>query len=164
MTAALYADAVSDIRSLLTELDRHPERFQTFSLHVDLAASGNLVVYETKRAKGQTDSLYYGRRKGEDAPRKMTQEAAFAAIDRFFALGEFLALADAPEDVLDEAYPHCGVRFSFRKKGAAQSRSLFMVFIGFNDAADALAYAEKRGGAGLVSTRPHRGQKLFEWK
>ena len=64
MNAALYADYVADLRGLFTELDRHPERFQTFSAHLELAVAGGLVVYETARRKGQTDNLYYGRPAG----------------------------------------------------------------------------------------------------
>ena len=61
MMAALYADYVADLRTLFGELDRRPDLFQTFDVRLELAAAGGLVVYETKRRKGQTDSLYYGR-------------------------------------------------------------------------------------------------------
>ncbi len=75
----------------------------------------------------------------------MPEATAFAAIDRFLGLGAHLALSDAlPEGtLLDEAFPHCAVKLAYRKKGAPKAQSLSMIFIGFNDEADALAYAER---------------------
>ena len=168
MDVAFYADYIAGLRSVFAELDQHPERFQTFSLHVDLLAAGNLVVYETKRAKGQTDSVYFGRPASTGTSQKMTQVAAFSAIDRFFGLGQFVALKaqaemDAPS-VKDE-YPHCAVNFTYRKKGEPQFRSMLMIFIGFNDDEDARGFAAT-GSDRLVQAgeRPFSGQKLFEWR
>jgi hypothetical protein len=39
-----------------------------------------------------------------------------------------------------------------------------MIFIGFNDEADALGYAEHFTGLPLVTTRPLAGEKLHEWR
>ena len=168
MDVAFYADYIAGLRSVFAELDQHPERFQTFSLHIDLLAAGNLVVYETKRAKGQTDSVYFGRPASTGTSQKMTQAAAFSAIDRFFGLGQFVALkaeteVDAPS-VKDE-YPHCAVNFTYRKKGEPQFRSMLMIFIGFNDDEDARGFAAT-GSDRLVQAgeRPFSGQKLFEWR
>ncbi len=164
--AALYADYVAELRSLLSELDQNPDRFQTFDVRLELAAAGGLVVYETKRRKGQTDSLYYGRSSESGDNRQLSQASAFAALDRFFALGQFVALSGEGEArALDAGYPHCAVNFSYRKKGQPSARSMLMVFIGFNDEADALQYVSAAdGGSAFVTERPCRSVKAYEWK
>ncbi len=166
MQAALYADYIADLRTLFLELDRRPELFQTFDVRLELAAAGGLVVYETKRSKGQTDSLYYGRPAETDARRQISQASAFAALDRFFALGQFLALTgEAGARPMDARYPHCAVNFSYRKKGQPAARSMLMVFVGFNDEADALDHAAAAEGApAFVTERPCRTAKAYEWK
>ncbi|MCM2401358.1 hypothetical protein NBH20_09335 [Rhizobium sp. S153] len=167
MTIALYADYVADLRSLFTELDRSPEQFQTFDVRLELAAAGGLIVYEARRRKGLTDSLYYGRSASTGANQQISQATAFAAIDRFLALGQFIALAgDASQNhAMDAGYPHCAVNFSYRKKGHPKALSMLMVFIGFNDDADALAYAEKATGtSAFVTARPCKGDRAHEWK
>lgn len=171
MKISLYADYVAELKALFSELDRHPERFQTFSAHLELAAAGSLVVYETKRRKGQTDSLYYGRPAEAASNQQISQSSAFAAIDRFFALGQFLALSGEASDqaagdgsrTIDAQYPHCAVNFSYRKKGQPVARSMLMVFVGFNDDADALQHASA-GSAAFVVERPHRTERSYEWK
>lgn len=164
--AALYADYVVELRSLFSELDQYPDRFQTFDVRLELAAAGGLVVYETKRRKGQTDSLYYGRSSQNGDNRQLSQASAFAAIDRFFALGQFVALSgEGEERPLDAQYPHCAVNFSYRKKGQPSARSMLMVFIGFNDDADAQQHvAAAEVGSVFVTERPCRGAKAYEWK
>ncbi|MCO6179050.1 hypothetical protein [Ciceribacter sp. RN22] len=167
MPPALYADLIADLRPLVAELGEHPERFQTWDAHMELAAAGGLVVLKTKRAKGVVDSLFWGRAPGSTENKQLPEATAFAAIDRFLGLGAHLALADAlPEGtVLDEAFPHCAVRFSYRKKGAPKARSLSMIFIGLNDEAEALAYAERPASTlPLVTSRPLVGAKLHEWR
>lgn len=166
MQAALYADYVADLRTLFSELDRRPELFQTFAVRLELAAAGGLVVYETKRRKGQTDSLYYGRSAEGGASRQMSQASAFAALDRFLALGEFVALAgEEGARPMDARYPHCAVNFSYRKKGQPAARSMLMVFVGFNDEADALDYVSAADGApAFVTERSCRTAKAYEWK
>jgi hypothetical protein len=166
MMAALYADYVADLRTLFGELDRQPNRFQTFDVRLELAAAGGLVVYETKRRKGQTDSLYYGRSTESGDNRQLSQASAFAALDRFFALGQFVALSgEGQVCALDAGYPHCAVNFSYRKKGQPSARSMLMVFVGFNDEADALQYVSAAdGGSAFVTERPCRGAKAYEWK
>lgn len=168
MTPALYADDITELRTLFGELDQHPDRFQTYNLHVDLAAAGNLVVYETKRQRGQVDSIYYGRPSKGGAPQRISQATAFAAIDRFFSLGQFLALktgTDASELTVDAEFPHCAVSFSYRKKGAPAARSMLMIFVGFNDDADALTHASSVDGKFVtVAERPLRTDRVFEWK
>jgi hypothetical protein len=162
---AFYADLIADLRALFTELDRQPELFQTYDVHLELAAAGSVVVYETKRAKGVVDSLFWGRAPKATENRQISQATAFAAIDRFFALGEFLALSDdlPAGAVLDDAYPHCAVRLSCRRKGSPKARSLSMVFIGFNDEADATAFAGTNPGTvPLVTSRPLMGKRLHE--
>jgi hypothetical protein len=54
MNVAFYADYIADLRTLFTDLDSRPEGFQTFDVRLELAVAGGLVVYETKRRKGQT--------------------------------------------------------------------------------------------------------------
>ncbi|OJF89805.1 hypothetical protein [Pararhizobium antarcticum] len=171
MNVARYADAIADLRILFTDLDRMSEQFQTFDVRLELAAAGNLVVYETRRRKGQTDSLYYGRPAATGQNQQISQATAFSAIDRFFALGQFVALtgamatgsASAPHAV-NAQYPHCAVNFSYRKKGQPVARSMLMVFIGFNDEADLTQFlAAMDDVSALVSKRPHHAPKEHEW-
>jgi hypothetical protein len=165
MTVSFYADDIAALRVLFSELDRSPELFQTFDVRLELAAGSSLVVYETKRRKGQTDSLYYGRPAAGDANRQISQAAAFAAIDRFFALGQFIALTGEAAQTLDARYPHCAVNFSYRRKGHPAARSMLMVFVGFNDEADALQYASAVDDPpAFVSARPYKSAKAYEWK
>ncbi|RFZ87432.1 hypothetical protein D0Y60_11695 [Shinella sp. WSJ-2] len=165
MPVSFYADAIAELRTLFAQLDRNPDLFQTFDMRLELAAAGSLVVYETKRRKGQTDSLYYGRPSADDANRQISQAAAFAAIDRFFALGQFIALTGEAAQALDTQYPHCAVNFSYRKKGHPAARSMLMVFVGFNDEADAAEYVAKaENSAAFISERPYKSAKAYEWK
>lgn len=163
---AHYADYVADLRILFSDLDNRPELFQTFDVHMELAAAGGLVVYETKRRKGQTDSLYYGRASETAARQQISQATAFAALDRFFALGQFIALSGGQsERPLDAGYPHCAVNFSYRKKGQSAAKSMLMVFIGFNDEADAQRYVSQADvPSAFVAERPFRAAKAYEWK
>lgn len=125
------------------------------------------MVVKSKRAKGLVDSLFWGRAPGSSENKQLPEATAFAAIDRFLALGAHLALSDALPDgkLLDEAHPHCAVKFAYRKKGAPKAKSLSMILIGFNDEADALGYAERSGESlPLVKHRPLAGAKLHEWR
>ena len=167
MPPALYTDLTAALRPLLTELLQSPDLFQTWDAHLELVAAGGLVVVKSKRAKGVVDSLFWGRAPGSTESKKLPEATAFVAIDRFLGLGAHLALSDALPDgaVLNAAYPHCAVKLSFRKKGAPKARVLSMIFIGFNDEADALAFAEQSGNTlPLVTSRPLNGAKLFEWR
>jgi hypothetical protein len=167
MPAALYSDLTADLRSLLIGLAQTPESFQSWDAHIELAAAGGLVVLQTKRAKGVVDSLFWGRPPKAAENRQLPEAAAYAAIDRFLGLGAHLALADAlpPGITLDEDFPHCAVRLAYRKKGAAKSRSLSMIFIGFNNAADAHAYAARAGETlPLAAARPLMTERLHEWR
>lgn len=166
MNVAFYADYVAHLRTLFCELDSRPELFQTFDVHMELAAAGGLIVYETKRSKGQTDSLYYGRSADSAANRQISQARAFAAIDHFLALGEFVALTGegAPDRTVDTRFPHCAIRFSYRKKGQPAARSMLMVFVGFNDEADALRHVAEAEPSAFVTERPHRGDRAYEWR
>ncbi|PPJ48918.1 hypothetical protein C0075_03435 [Rhizobium sp. KAs_5_22] len=175
MSVEFYADYVRPLRTLFAELDQHPEWFQTYDVHIELAASGKLVVYETKRQKGQTDSLYYGRSGPGDSPRQIAQAAAFAAIDHFMALSQFLAFNGKLENLKGEEaaqvltigsqYPSCAIRFAYRKKGQPNAKAMFMIFVGFNDDHDADEYVAKIADpATLVDSRPLRGDKVYEWK
>lgn len=164
MNVALYADYVAELKSLFAELDRYPERFQTYTARFELAAAGNLVVYETRRRKGQTDSLYYGRSGATGANQQISQATAFAAIDRFFALGEFVALTGEAGTPVDTQYPHCAVNFSYRKKGQPVTRAMLMVFVALNDEADALQYVlQADDPSAFVIERPWRAEKSYEW-
>mgnify|MGYP001563175053 CR=1 FL=1 len=166
MPVALYADYIADLKTLFSELDRHSDRFQSLDVRLELAAAGSLVVYETKRRKGQTDSLFYGRSAATGANQRISQATAFAAIDRFFALGAFIAFSgEGSEEAVHTDYPHCAVNFSYRKKGQAAAKSMLMVFIGFNDEADALRYVSASGGpSGFVMERPFRTERFHEWR
>lgn len=166
MPVALYAEYIADLKTLFSELDRHSDRFQSFDVRMELAAAGSLVVYETKRRKGQTDSLFYGRSAATGANQQISQAVAFAAIDRFFALGAFVALSgENREEAMHTDYPHCAVNFSYRKKGQPTARSMLMVFVGFNDEADAERYVSASGEAsGFVTERPCRTGRFHEWR
>lgn len=175
MTVERYADYVKDLRVLFAELDQHPERFQTFNLHVELAAADKLVVYETKRQKGQTDSLYYGRSGPDGAHRRIARNTAFAAIDHFMALHQFLAFngklknlkgEDAAQSLtIGSQYPSCAVRFAYRKKGQPRAQAMFMIFVGFDDDHDADQYVETIADPSiLVESRPLRSDSVYEWK
>lgn len=173
MNVARYADYIGDLRALFSELDRRSERFQTFDVRLELVAAGSLVVYETKRRKGQTDSLYYGRSAATGQNQQISQAAAFTAIDRFFALGQFVAFSDQTAAagratqgrLVDTQYPHCAVNFSYRKKGQAVARSTLMVFVGFNDESDALEFLSTTDEHwAFVTERPHHTEKSHEWK
>lgn len=167
MPPALHTDLTATLRPLLSELHHTPDLFQTWDAHLELVAAGGRVVVKSKRAKGLIDSLFWGRAPGSSENKQLPEAVAFAAIDRFLGLGAHLALSDAlPEGaVLDEAFPHCAVKLAYRKKGAAKAKSLAMIFIGFNDEADALSYAERSSGQlPLVVTRPLMTQKLHEWR
>ena len=173
MPVEFYADYVRPLRALLAELDRHPERFQTYEVHIELAASGKLVVYETKRRKGQTDSLYYGRSGPGESPRQIAQATAFAAIDHFMTLSQFLAFNGKLENLKGEdaaqsltigsQYPSCAVSFAYRKKGQPKARAMFMIFVGFNDDHDAEQYIAKIADPSILAeSRPLRGDKVYE--
>ncbi|THV15612.1 hypothetical protein [Rhizobium rhizophilum] len=167
MPPALTTDLTAALRPLLAELHHTPDLFQTWDAHLELVAAGGLVVVKSKRAKGVVDSLFWGRAPKATENKQLPEATAFAAIDRFLGLGAHLALSDAlPEGtVLDETYPHCAVKFSYRKKGAPKAKSLSMIFIGFNDETDAMAYAERSGDTlPLVTSRPLMSGKLHEWR
>lgn len=172
MNVARYADYIGDLRALFSELDRRSERFQTFDVRLELVAAGSLFVYETKRRKGQTDSLYYGRSAATGQNQQISQAVAFSAIDRFFALGQFVALADqvaagrGPHArSVNAQYPHCAVNFSYRKKGQAVARSMLMVFVGFNDETDAVEFISMTDEPwAFVTQRPYHTAKSHEWK
>lgn len=175
MPVEFYADYVRHLRTLFAELDQHPERFQTYDVHIELAATGKLIVYETKRQKGQTDSLYYGRSGPDGAHRQIAQSTAFTAIDHFMALSQFLAFNGNLEKLKGEEaaqaltigsqYPSCAVRFAYRKKGQPKAMSMFMIFVGFNDDRDAEQYVAKIADPSiLVDSRPLRADKVYEWK
>lgn len=167
MPLALYTDLTATLRPLLTELHQIPDLFQTWDAHLELVAAGGLVVVKSKRAKGLVDSLFWGRAPGSSENKQLPEATAFAAIDRFLGLGAHLALSDAlPEGaVLDEAFPHCAVKLAYRKKGAPKAQSLSMIFIGFNDEAEAFAHAELAGETlPLVTARPLMGERLHEWR
>ncbi len=167
MPPAFFADLTATLRPLLSELHQSPDLFQTWDAHLELVAAGGLVVVKSKRAKGLVDSLFWGRAPGSTENKQLPEATAFAAIDRFLGLGAHLALSDAlPEGtVLNEAYPHCAVKLTYRKKGSPKALSLSMIFIGFNDEADALAYAERSGGTlPLAIARPLLGERLHEWR
>lgn len=174
MPVEFYADYMRDLRALFAELDQQPERFQTYDVHIELAAAGKLVVYETRRRKGQTDSLYYGRSGTNESPRRMTQATAFAAIDHFMGLSQFLAFNGHVDDLkarnatdalpIGAQYPSCAVSFAYRKKGQPKARAMFMIFVGFNDDQDAERYAAGLSDPSvLVSSRPLRTDKIYEW-
>ena len=172
MTVAQYADYIADLRTLFGELDRRPEVFQTMDVRLELTVAGGLVVYEARRRKGQTDRLYYGRSATSGRHQQISQAAAFTAIDRFFALGQFAALsakiatdsAGQPQSV-NAQYPHCAVNFSYRKRGQPESRSMLMVFVGFNNDADASQFAATVDDPSVfVTQRPHAAVTTHEWR
>ena len=171
MNIARYADYIGNLRTLFVELDQHPERFQTFEVHIELAVGAEHLVYETRRRKGQTDSLYYGRSGGGGKNRQVSQAVAFTAVDSFFSLGQFLALTGqqdgdgSGQTSVDSQYPHCAVAFSYRKKGQPETRSMLMVFVGLTDEDDALrCISSVADGSIFVGERPYHAAKIHEWK
>jgi hypothetical protein len=164
MTVSFYADYIAELRTLFAELNNESDLFQTLDVHIELIAAGSLVVYETKRRKGQTDTLFYGRPAEATSNRQISRETASAAITHFLSLGQFIALTGQTRQPLEMQYPHCAVNFSYRKKGQSAGRSMLMVFVGFNDDADASAYAASANDpAAFVSARPYHTSKAYEW-
>lgn len=175
MTVERYADYLRELRTLFAELDKQPDRFQTFHVHIELAAAGKLVVYQKTKRKGQTDSLYYGRSGRTGTARQIAQETAYGAIDHFMALGQFVAFNGNLENLKGEdaaqvltvgsQYPSCAVNFTYRKKGQPMARTMFMILVGFNDDEDADKYVSTLGDPSiLVDERPLRSDKVYEWK
>jgi hypothetical protein len=165
MTVSFYADYIAELRTLFAELNDDSDLFQTFHVHIELVAAGSLVVYETKRRKGQTDNLFYGRPAQTTSNRQISRETAAAAINHFFSLGQFIALTGTTGQPLEMQYPHCAINFSYRKKGHPAERAMLMVFVGFNDDTDASDYAgSANDAAAFVCARPYHTPKAYEWK
>jgi hypothetical protein len=163
MTASSYADYVKELREVLADLVSQPDRYQTFSLHVELVMGSNLLVYETGKRKGQTDSIAYFRAPSGDSP--VAPEAAYERVQAFLAMQDHIALSGNPMINLNEEYPHAVINIEHRARGAEFRKSMQMILVGVNDADDAAAYAAAAGvPSALVSIRPHRSARLWEWK
>lgn len=163
MTASLYADYIQDLKATLDDLHERPDRYQSFNLHVELAMGAQLLVYETTRRKGQTDTIAYARTpKGNS---QVSPAIAYQRVAAFLAMQDHIALTGNPMISLNDEYPHAVVSFEHRAKGAAFKSSMKMLFVGVNDAEDASRYLGLIGQpAAVVSARPHRSDKLWERK
>ncbi|EJJ26205.1 hypothetical protein [Rhizobium sp. CF142] len=163
MIASLYADYVQDLKARLNDLFERPDRYQTFDLHVELAMGAALLAYETKRQKGQTDTIAYARTAKGNV--QVSPELAQQRISSFLTMQGHIALTGEPMISLNEEYPHAVISFEHRARGAPLKSSMKMIFVGVNDAEDAGRYFEMTGEpAAIVTTRPHRSKRLWEWK
>ncbi len=163
MTASPYADYISDLKAILDDLYERPDRYQTFELHIELAMGASLLVYETKRRKGQTDTIAYART--PDGNAQIAPATAYQRVASFMAMRNHIALSGEPMIALNEEYPHAVINFEYRAKGAPFKTSMKMIFVGVNDADDAARYLAMAGGPGaIVTARPHSSSRLWEWK
>ena len=166
MTAADYADYMQDLRALLEEIDTRPENFRTLDVHIELAHKGMLFVYETRKKMGETDSIYYARMARTGANKQVSQKTAYDAIAAFTRLNQFVALTGANNDAspIDD-HPSCAFSIEFRRTGMEKKTSTRMIFLGFTNIADARTYSESaEGDERLISDRPFRSDRVWEWK
>lgn len=166
MPAALYSDYMDDLRALIEQIDGRPDDFRTLDVHIELAHKGMLFVYETKKGKGQTDSIYYARMASSGANKQISQKTAFDAVSAFMKLGQFVALTGEKTSgdgaiAGREEHPSCAVAISYRKTGMPSKRSMKMIFLGFPDDEAALAQGE---AGDIVTARPHGSERVWEWK
>jgi hypothetical protein len=163
MTASIYTDYVHDLKATLDDLYERPDRYQTFDLHIELAMGDALLVYQTRRQKGQTDTIAYAR-----TPKGNTQVSpatAYQRVSAFLTMQNHIALTGEPMIGLNAEYPHAVISFEHRAKGASFKSSMKMIFVGVNDADDASRYrAITKEPAAIVTTRPHHSVRLWEWK
>ncbi len=172
MTAALFADYAKDLKVLLDEIDTKPENFRSFDLHIDLAHRGLLFVYETRRQKGQTDSIYYARMAKTGANKQVSQKTAYDAVSAFLGHAQFLALtgdfagAEGAEGTTVEGdYPTCAVAFTYRRTGMEKARSMRMILLGFASDEEAQAHAATVADTPtFASRRPLLSERVWEWK
>jgi hypothetical protein len=163
MTASRYTDYIQDLKAALDDLHGNSDRYQTFDLHAELAMGANLLVYETRKRKGQIDTMAYARTPAGNKP--IAPDMARDRVLSFLAMQEHIALTGDPMISLNEEYPHAVISFEHRVKGAALKKSMKMIFAGVNDAEDAARYVTAAGNpAAIVSARPHSSKKLWEWK
>lgn len=174
MTAAFYRDYVVDLKSRIDDLHAHEDSYQTYDLTMELLAKKTLVSYAMKKAKGQTDSLFYRRDTTTGEGNQMQQQTAYGVFSGFFGLGQFLAFT-GNADGLDETefaemltagwdYPVCAVHFAYRRKGQSKARSTRMHFVGLNGEGDADAYRRKLSRSDVVvDQRPFSSSILWEW-
>lgn len=175
MTAAFYRDYVVDLKSRIDDLHAAPDIFQTYDLTMELLAQKTLVSYSMKRAKGQSDSLFYRRDTATGEGAQMQQQTAYGIFAGFFGLGQFLAFTGDTHG-LDErqfaemltaewAYPVCAVHFAYRRKGQAKATSTRMHFVGLNGESDAETYRLKLSRSELIADqRPLSSTFLWEWR
>ena len=161
MTVSFYADYAHDLNATFQELHENPTRFQSYGLHLELKVSDTLVVYETKRRKGVTDSIYYARRPAGD--HQISADTAYKNMSAFLHLGQHVALTGDPVVELSGEYPFLAIDFAFRRLGGSQARSTKMILVGLNDDADAERYAATLPASTLISSRPYRSSHVWEW-
>ena len=109
------------------------------------------------------DTIAYAR-----TPRGNSQVSpaiAYQRLSAFLSMQNHIALTGNPMVSLNEEYPHAVVSFEHRAKGAASKSSMKMLFVGVNGADDAGRYLDLvRQPTAVVSARPYRSNKLWEWK
>lgn len=163
MTAASYSDYALELKGTLDDLMERPERYQTFALHAELAMKGNLLVLEATRRKAQTDMIAYARVK--EATTQVSPQSAFHRLSSFLTMQHHIALSGEPMLDLPDEYPHAVITLELRARGAALRSSMKMIFVGVDDYDDAARYADLLGDIrAVVTSRPHRSSKLWEWK
>jgi hypothetical protein len=163
MIASLYADYVRDLKATLDDLYERADRYQIFDLHIELAMGSALLVYETKRRKGQTETIAYARTaKGNT---QISPAIAYQRVSSFLTMQDHIALTGDPMIDLIEEYPHAVINFEHRAKGVPFKSSTKMIFVGVNGADDANRYLTMTGKpAAVISRRPHHAARLWEWK
>jgi len=163
MTPSRYSDFAEDMKARLADLHERGDRYQTFDLHVELAMGSNLLVYETRKQKGQIDTMAYARTPDGDRP--VSPAAAYERVLSFLAMQHHIALSGEPMLKLHEDYPHAVINVELRAKGAPSKSSTRMILVGVDDAEDAGRYVAASGEPrGVVSSRPYASKRLWEWK
>lgn len=159
MPAALYSDYIDDLRGLFEEIDNSPDNFRTFDVHIELAHKGMLFVYEIRKKKGQTDSIYYARMASTGASKQISQKTAYDAVVAFMRHGQFIALTGEQSEMAE--FPSCAAAISYRKTGMPDTRSMKMIFLGFAGDDEAAALGSQFDA---VATRPYRSSRVWEWQ
>lgn len=169
-----YKDYVSDLKARIDDLRAHVDHHQVYDLRFEVTIGKILVMGAMSCRKGVSDSLFHMADLATGKRNLVTDAKAFEALDYFCGLGQFFALNGGSVDPtnaaeigtqlsMQSAYPICALTFSYRKKGQPKAASMKMVFVGFNDDADAAAYRTKLENPHLIVDLPVASPALWEW-